>query len=192
MKAGTSDALVLTSLSRQAFNSDVDVGAASSSGPPGYQSVSFHVRMARMNHLFKLVDEKGVILGGAILFRQEDTLNVGRIFVDPQHFRKGYGTLMMREIENLFPDVKALTLDTPVWNTRTNAFYTRLGYSEVKRDTEFVYYTLSEEKKNDETEEENQMLNHRMSRKPGSTLDTFFIKKPAGDKGDFGYEGYHH
>ena len=141
MKAGTSDALVLNSISKQAFESDVEVGAASPSGPPGYQSVSFHVRMARMNHLFKLVDEKGVILGGAILFRQEDTLNVGRIFVDPQHFRKGYGILMMREIEVLFLDVKALTLDTPAWNTRTNAFYTRLGYSEVKRDTDFVYYT---------------------------------------------------
>ena len=39
MKAGTSDALVLNSISRQAFDSDVKAGAASSGGPPGYQSV---------------------------------------------------------------------------------------------------------------------------------------------------------
>ena len=97
--------------------------------------------MARMNNLFKLVDENGVILGGAILFRQGDTLNVGRIFIDPQHFRKGYGIFMMREIEALFPDVKAFTLDTPAWNTRTNAFYTGLGYSEVKRAADLVYYS---------------------------------------------------
>ena len=141
MKAGTSDAPVLTGISRQAFNSDVKAGAASSGGPPGYQSVPFHVRMARMNHLYKLADENGVILGGAILFRKGDTLNIGRIFIDPQHFRKGYGLLMMREIENLYPDVRLITLDTPVWNTRTNAFYTRLGYSEVKRDDSFVYYS---------------------------------------------------
>ena len=141
MKAGTSDALVLTGISRQAFNSDVEVGAASSGGPPGYQSVPFHLKMARMNHLFKLVDESGVILGGAILFRQGDTLNIGRIFMDPRHFRKGYGILMMREIEDMFPDVKVFTLDTPAWNTRTNAFYTRLGYSEVKRDNDLVYYS---------------------------------------------------
>ena len=120
MKAGTPDALVLTGISRQAFNSDVEAGAASPGGPPGYQSVSFHVRMARMNHLFKLAEENGVILGGAILFRQGDTLNVGRVFIDPQHFRKGYGIFMMREIEALFPDVKAFTLDTPAWNTRTS------------------------------------------------------------------------
>ncbi len=141
MKAGTSDALVLAGISRQAFNSDVKEGAASPGGPPGYQSVPFHVRMARMNHLFKLTDENGVIMGGAILFRKGDTLNIGRIFIDPQHFRKGYGILMTREIEAMFPDVKIFTLDTPAWNTRTNAFYTKLGYSEVKRDGDFVYYS---------------------------------------------------
>ena len=141
MKAGTADALVLNSISKQAFDSDVKVGAASPGGPPGYQSVPFHVRMARMNHLFKLVDGNGLILGGAILFRQGDTLNIGRIFIDPQHFRKGYGIFMMREIEALYPDVKVFTLDTPVWNTRTNAFYTRLGYSEVKRDHDLVHYS---------------------------------------------------
>ena len=141
MKAGTSDAPVLTGISRQAFNSDEEAGAASSGGPPGYQSVPFHVKMARMNCLFKLADENGVIYGGAILFRKGDTLNIGRVFIDPRHFRKGYGILMMREIEAMFPDVKTFTLDTPVWNTRTNTFYTRLGYSEVKRDTDMVYYS---------------------------------------------------
>ena len=141
MKAGTADAPVLNSISKQSFDSDVEMGAASQGGPPGYQSVPFHVRMARMNHLFKLVDENGLILGGAILFRQGDTLNIGRIFIDPQYFRKGYGIFMMREIEALFPDVKAFTLDTPAWNTRTNAFYTKLRYSEVKRDSDFIYYS---------------------------------------------------
>ena len=140
MKAGTSDALVLNSISKQAFDSDVEVGAASTGGPPGYRSVSFHVKMARMNRLFKLMDENSVILGGAILLRQGDTLHIERVFIDPQHFRKGYGILMMREIEAMFPDVKVFMLDTPVWNTRTNAFYTGLGYSEVKREKDMVYY----------------------------------------------------
>ena len=132
---------MLNSISKQAFDSDVETGAASPGGPPGYQSVPFHVRMARMNHLFKLADGNGVIIGGAVLFRQGDTLNIGRIFIDPQHFRKGYGLMMMREIEAMFADAKVFTLDTPTWNTRTNAFYTRLGYSEVKRDNDLVYYS---------------------------------------------------
>ena len=137
MKAGTSDALVLNAISRLAFDSDTEVGAPSAGGPPGYMSLKYHIKMAKSGHLFKLT-QNGLILGGAILFRRGGTLNIGRIFIDPQHFRKGYGTCMMREIEALFPDARLFTLDTPAWNTRTNAFYTRLGYSEVKRDGDFV------------------------------------------------------
>ena len=140
MKAGTSDALVLNAISRLAFDSDTEVGAPSAGGPPGYMSLKYHMKMAKSGHLFKLT-ENGLILGGAILFRRGGTLNIGRIFIDPQHFRKGYGILMMQEIEALFPDVKVFVLDTPVWNTRTNAFYTRLGYSEVKRSADLVYYS---------------------------------------------------
>ena len=41
----------------------------------------------------------------------------------------------------MFPDVKEFTLDTPIWNVRTNAFYAKLGYKEAKRDEECVFYS---------------------------------------------------
>ena len=138
-KADASDASILNGISKSAFDSDVEVGAPSKGGPPGYGSLSFHAEMARQNHLFKLTDH-GRIVGGAILFPDKDMLNVGRIFVSPEHFRKGYGTHMMQEIEAMFPDAKGFTLDTPIWNVRTNRFYTKLGYSEIRRDGEVVYY----------------------------------------------------
>ena len=140
VKASTSDALTLNGISKRAFDSDVQVGAPSAGGPPGYMSVSYHTKMARMNHLYKLTDN-GLIVGGAILFLDKDKLNVGRIFVSPEHYRKGYGICMMQEIEAMFPDVKEFVLDTPIWNVRTNAFYTKLGYTELKRDKEFIYYS---------------------------------------------------
>ena len=37
-------------------------------------------------------------------------------------------------------EIENFTLDTPIWNVRTNAFYRKLGYTEVRRDNEFVYY----------------------------------------------------
>ena len=139
-KAGTSDALVLNAISKLAFDSDVEVGAPSAEGPPGYMSLKYHMKMARSGHLFKLT-ENGLIIGGAILFRDGDTLNIGRIFVNPDHHQKGYGIRMMQEIEAMFPDIRTFTLDTPVWNIRTNSFYLKLGYTEVKRNEEFVYYS---------------------------------------------------
>ena len=139
MTAGTSDALTLTGISKRAFETDVLVGGPSKGGPPGYMSVSFHTKMARMKHLYKLTDN-GLIVGGAILSLKDNTLNIERIFVAPEHFRKGYGIFVMKEIEGLFPEVKEFKLDTPIWNTRTNAFYTKLGYEEIKRDKGLVYY----------------------------------------------------
>ena len=138
-KAGTSDALTLNGISKRAFDSDVKVGAVSSGGPPGYMSVSYHTIMARMNCLYKLTDN-GLILGGAILFLDKDKLNIGRIFVSPENHRKGYGIYMMQEIEKMFPDVKEFTLDTPIWNVRTNSFYSKLGYKELRRNDEFIFY----------------------------------------------------
>ena len=140
LKAGASDALTLNEISKRAFDSDGFLGGPSAGGPPGYRSVSFHTEMAGQGHLYKLTEE-GLIVGGAILFLQADALNVGRIFVAPEHFRKGYGAFMMQEIESMFPGVKEFTLDTPEWNIRTNSFYTKLGYAEIKRDGGFVYYS---------------------------------------------------
>ena len=139
-KAGTSDALTLNGISKRAFDSDVKVGAVSSGVPPGYMSVSYHTKMARMNCLYKLTDN-GLILGGAILFLDKDKLNIGRIFVSPENHRKGYGIYMMQEIEKMFPDVKEFTLDTPIWNVRTNSFYSKLGYKELRRNDEFIFYS---------------------------------------------------
>lgn len=139
-RAGIADALVLNCISKQSFDSDIEVGAPSTGGPPGYMSLKYHMKMARSNHLYKLTED-GLIVGGAILFLSGDTLNIGRIFISPEHFHKGYGSYMMREIEAMFPEAKTFTLDTPVWNTRTNAFYTKLGYTEVKRNHELVYYS---------------------------------------------------
>ena len=85
--------------------------------------------------------DTGLIVGGAILFLKGDVLNVGRIFVSPEHFQKGYGIFMMREVENMFSEAKEFTLYTPVWNVRTNSFYSKLGYKEINRDKEFVFYS---------------------------------------------------
>ena len=140
LKAGSADAVTLVGISKHAFDSDVEVGASELCGPPGYKSLPFYTKMARMNCLYKLVDDNGLTVGGAVLFVKDNEMNVGRIFVSPEHFRKGYGVFMMEQIETMFPEVQIFTLDTPSWNVRTNAFYKKLGYVEVRRDGDFVYY----------------------------------------------------
>jgi RimJ/RimL family protein N-acetyltransferase len=131
----------IVALSKAAFDSDIEVGASEPGGPPAYDSLAWHIQMQQEGHLLQAVLD-GEIVGGALLFVDHDgeTLYIGRIFIDPIHYRKGYGLALMQLAETYYPGIKRIKLDTPLWNVRTNAFYTKLGYCEVERDQDFAYY----------------------------------------------------
>ena len=131
----------IVAISNSAFDTDVYVGTPEAGGPPGYDSIPWHTQMQEEGHLLQVViDEK--IAGGAILFLDKDgeTLYIGRIFLDPSYYRKGYGLSLMKMVETFYPGIRTIKLDTTLWNVRTNAFYTKLGYCEVNRDDNSVYY----------------------------------------------------
>ena len=131
----------IVAISKRAFETDIKVGGAIGDYPPESDSVIWHEQMLNEGHLFQAVID-GEIVGGVILFLDKDgeTLHIGRIFIDPVHHRKGYGLSLMKMVETYYTGIRKIKLDTPVWNVRTNAFYTKLGYCEVKRDEEFAYY----------------------------------------------------
>ena len=131
----------IVAISKAAFDSDLDVGVSKPDGPPEYDSIAWHIQMKNEGHLLQAVED-GEIVGGAILFLDKDgeTLYIGRIFIDPTHHRKGYGLSLMKMVETYYAGIRKIKLDTPLWNVRTNAFYTKLGYCEVSRDAEFAYY----------------------------------------------------
>ena len=131
----------IVAISKRAFETDIEVGGTIGDYPLEYDSVIWHEQMLNEGHLLQVVID-GEIVGGAILFLDKDgeTLYVGRIFIDPVQHRKGYGLSLMKMVESYYFGIKKIKLDTPLWNVRTNAFYTKLGYYEVKRDGEFAYY----------------------------------------------------
>ena len=137
------DVMMLTAFSKWAFESDVEVGAPERVGPPGYKSTEFYSKMHELKFLYSFF-AGDIIVGGAVLYpsgnQSDSEIESGRIFLTPEHFKKGYGLKLMQAAEALFPDAKSFILDTPIWNIRTNRFYQKLGYTEYKRDEEFVYY----------------------------------------------------
>ena len=83
----------LVAISKSAFDSDITVGAPEVDGPP-----EWHIEMMNQGHLFTAIIED-TIVGGAILFGDENTpsfMYVGRIFISPQFFRRGYGIELMK------------------------------------------------------------------------------------------------
>ncbi|MFA9375293.1 MAG: GNAT family N-acetyltransferase [Lachnotalea sp.] len=133
---------IVTNISKRAFNTDVLVGANEEGGPPDYDSENWHKKMMLSHNLYTIMQED-YIIGGAVLFqdkRNKEIMYVGRIFIDPNENKKGFGLEAMKYIEKMFPKIKIWRLETPVWNIRTNSFYKKLGYMEMYRDKESVYY----------------------------------------------------
>ncbi len=134
----------LTALSKAAFDTDISVGGTQVGGPPEYDSEEWHRKMQKGSHLFSLLHDENLI-GGAVLFtdrKAPTTLYIGRIFIDPQCHRQGYGMALMQQIELSFPQIRILRLETPVWNQRTYAFYTKCGFVEKYRDAESIYFEM--------------------------------------------------
>ena len=139
-KAAPSEIPKLTRISKAAFDTDCLVGGTQLGGPPDYDSDIWHESMMDSGNLYTVICEDKLI-GGAILFPDANhkEIYIGRIFVDPVYFRKGYGLAIMEQIAKMHPGFLC-KLETPIWNVRTNCFYTKLGYQETGRDKETIYY----------------------------------------------------
>ena len=130
----------LTKISKDAFNSDFLVGLKANDGPPNYDNINWHNEMFKENHLFTYLNDENNIVGGAILFKYNKTLYVGRIFIDPKYFKRGYGYSLMLDIENYFSDCNLFKLETPTNNIRTNSLYKKLGYKQVNVNKDEICY----------------------------------------------------
>lgn len=130
---------IITRISKNAFKSDVLVGGKPNQGPSGYDSLEWHLNMQKQGHLYSFKTDN-VVVGAAVLFIYNTVLIVGRIFIDPIHYKKGYGKELMSQIEHLFPNAKLIKLETPTWNIRTNQFYKKCGFTEVNSNIENVLY----------------------------------------------------
>lgn len=136
-----SDASKLALISTNAFNSDIYMTGVND-GPPDYNDVSWHEKMIKDKRIYNIICNDEMI-GGAIIFYNEtrpDTLYLGRIFIDPFYHRLGLGEKAMKLIEAKYKDVLLFKLDTPIWNTRTNNLYDKLGYTLVRSEDDTNYY----------------------------------------------------
>jgi GNAT superfamily N-acetyltransferase len=141
VKAEEKQVSKIVNISIRAFETDVNVGGAKGDYPPGFDSVEWHEQMAQEGHLYAAMIGDDLV-GAAIVFPDENakSVYVGRIFIDSEYHRKGYGTRLMDCIEKASPWANEFNLDTPCWNKRTNAFYKKLGYQLIKVEDGFNFY----------------------------------------------------
>ena len=144
--ATTEDADVLTATCKRAFESDSEFGAPGTGGPPGYDSLEWNSSIIHNRYLqyYKILEGKNIAGGFIVGNRGPDYQVCERIWIDPDHMRKGIGTRAFNLVWNLYPSADLWVLGTPEWNTRTNPFYQSLGFAQIGKTHDYswdgIYY----------------------------------------------------
>jgi GNAT superfamily N-acetyltransferase len=128
------DAERLAELSKLAFNTDVEVGAPTEGGPPGYDEPKWQTRAMKIMDYYCILLDNSIMGGVVVGSGGVEHKILERIFVDPEHHNKGIGTRAMQLTIDQYPLAKVWTLGTPEWNERTSHFYEKLGFTQVGWD----------------------------------------------------------
>jgi predicted acetyltransferase len=145
-RAEAQDAEILTSTCRSAFDSDSDFGSPGPGGPPGYDSFEWNMDKIKNRWLqyYKILVENEIVGGFIVGDRGVDYQVCERIWIDPNHMRKGLGTKAFDSIWNKYPSADLWALGTPEWNMRTNPFYQSIGFVAIGKTHEYswdgIYY----------------------------------------------------
>lgn len=139
-KATPEDAVVLTEISKRAFDNDVNYGAPGPGGPWGYDSVENQIQMINGTPYYKILSGDTIIGGIVVIVQEDGKYNLMRMFIEPDYQNQGIGAQAVEFIFREFPDAKVWTLDTPAWNLRTRHFYEKLGFQIDKIENNDVFY----------------------------------------------------
>ena len=92
--------------------------------------------------ILKLVEDDKII-GSVRAYAKNGTAYIGKLMVHPDHRCKGYGTMLINEIEKCFPDCR-FELFTSTRSEDNIRLYQKLGYmifdrKEISDELVFVY-----------------------------------------------------
>ncbi len=111
--------------------------------PPLKQTLNEIIEEYKSGIILKMVSDDGAIIGSVRAKENKGTVSVGKLMVHPNHRCRGYGTRLLNEIENHFPE-KRYELFTSTKSLDNIRLYQRNGYAvfdekAVRDELVFVY-----------------------------------------------------
>ena len=111
--------------------------------PPLKQTLDEVIEEWNSGVILKMTDDTNAIIGSVRAIERDGTVYIGKLMVHPDYQHKGYGTMLLSEMENRFPD-KRYELFTSTRSVANIRLYERLGYTifarkAVNDELEFVY-----------------------------------------------------
>ncbi len=142
LKANINDLQEILQLQYLAYQSEADL-FGSRDIPPLKQTIDEVVEEFNSGVILKMVDDKNAIIGSVRAIECDGTVFIGKLMVHPDHRHKGYGTMLLCEIEKCFPD-KRYELFTSTRSLDNIRLYQKLGYTTfaqkaVNDELKFMY-----------------------------------------------------
>lgn len=112
------DITSLVKIMKRAFDYDSQIHLGKETGgPPGYDDGTFLSKWGldkkATSYCIYLND---VLIGGTILWINDSNENfLGSLFIDPDYEDKGIGTRIWSEIEDMYPNTRAWSTETPIF-----------------------------------------------------------------------------
>ena len=111
--------------------------------PPLKQTLEEVIAEYREGIILKMVDENDVIIGSVRAKESNGTVYIGKLMVHPDRRCNGYGTKLLKEVEQFYPG-KRYELFTSTRSIDNIKLYQNSGYKEFARkavndELQFVY-----------------------------------------------------
>ena len=111
--------------------------------PPLKQTLDEVIEEYHKGIILKLVDTDNLIIGSIRAWEMKGIVYVGKLMVHPDYRHRGYGTKLLRRIEEYYPQ-KRYELFTSTRSIDNIRLYQKMGYQEFDRrrvddQLEFVY-----------------------------------------------------
>ncbi len=131
-RATAADAAEILALQKLAYFSEAEL-YNDYAIPPLTQTIGELVADFDRKTFLKAVDD-GRIIGSVNGFMKGDRCLVGRLMVHPDFQGRGIGTMLMKAIEEGFPDARSWELFTGELSVKNIRLYERLGYRIVRKE----------------------------------------------------------
>ncbi len=111
-----------------------------------WQNVEFLTRqIENPDFYFPVAVENEAVLGIATARSSEGMIVMFRLYVHPDHQRKGIGERLLGEVIQHFLDKEKVQLHVEVLNQKGQSFYKKHGFKELKREEEKVVNEVIEQ-----------------------------------------------
>lgn len=136
IRANFSDADEMAKLCKKSFDRESILHKdGNPGGPQSYDDPAWHIMSMKQGFYCKIMCDGKLVGMILIAFRGMEgefvQYELVQVFVDPDFWNKGIGTVAIRQIEEWFPEMYKLTTSTPKFSVKNIKFYEKLGFKIV-------------------------------------------------------------